>query len=515
MSRRPAKFFSSLLRSSVTNTAIRHAFQMWEGIGVLCVLVGLLSLAGLASGQINPGTPSFSAFDAHAVDTIDLQNLNISLNMPIWQKSGAFPLEFNLSANSYITTSVNGISSQFEVCSLNQSCPLSGALVGQVHVGPPSFSSQACPDNPQTNTNVYTNWTVVSSDGTIHPVNAVGVDTKGCIYGTQFTAQTLDGSGYTLTVITTATNYSIQSLYGSAGGSYPLGSITDSNGNSITATTGSNAITYTDTLGVNPAFTAGFSSNPQSLVGPFTWTDVNSNSQQVSATYTSGLTLKSAFGCSSHLDYDNTGQSLPTSISFPDGTAMGISYEPTPGGSSGQYTGRLSQLTLRTRGTVTYNYNPSSAPNDGIDCNWGIPNKLTRVTSEGTTTYMWAAVNNGNGNYGNTTTVVDNGGNATVYTFTGLTQSFGTFPSPLRADLPPDFRTSPSMISDEGKGKGYVKEQAHGSADDRGAEAVGGGAEGGGRGAGSGGIKAHDLRLESEVWRDGCERGAGSEAVAG
>ena len=34
------------------------------------------------------------------------------------------------------------------------------------------------------------------------------------------------------------------------------------------------------------------------------------------------------------------------------------------------------------------------------------------------------------------------------------------------------------MISDEGKGKGYVEEQAHGSADDRGAEAVGGGAQG-------------------------------------
>jgi len=28
------------------------------------------------------------------------------------------------------------------------------------------------------------------------------------------------------------------------------------------------------------------------------------------------------------------------------------------------------------------------------------------------------------------------------------------------------------MISDEGKGKRYVKEQAHGSADDRGAEAT-------------------------------------------
>ena len=38
--------------------------------------------------------------------------------------------------------------------------------------------------------------------------------------------------------------------------------------------------------------------------------------------------------------------------------------------------------------------------------------------------------------------------------------------------------------------------------------------KGGGRGAGSGRVKAHDLRVESEVRRDGCEPGAGSQATA-
>ncbi len=41
-------------------------------------------------------------------------------------------------------------------------------------------------------------------------------------------------------------------------------------------------------------------------------------------------------------------------------------------------------------------------------------------------------------------------------------------------DLLPVFRTSPSMISDEGKGKRYVEEPAHGSGDDWRAEAAGG-----------------------------------------
>lgn len=47
----------------------------------------------------------------------------------------------------------------------------------------------------------------------------------------------------------------------------------------------------------------------------------------------------------------------------------------------------------------------------------------------------------------------------------------------------------------------YVEEQAHGSADDRGTE-TGGGTEGGRCGAGSGCVQAHDLCLESKVWRE-------------
>src|SRR5271168_1915772 len=86
---------------------------------------------------------------------------------------------------------------------------------------------------------------------------------------------------------------------------------------------------------------------------------------------------------------------------------------------------------------------------------------------------------------------------------------------PRHGDLLPAFRTSPSMISDEGKGKGYVEEQAHGSGDDWSAETTGGGAESGGCGAGSGSIEAHDLCLEGEVRRHGCKPGAGSQAVAG
>jgi hypothetical protein len=46
---------------------------------VLATFMVLLSFGRLAVGQVNPGTPAFSAYDSHAVDTINLQNLNISV----------------------------------------------------------------------------------------------------------------------------------------------------------------------------------------------------------------------------------------------------------------------------------------------------------------------------------------------------------------------------------------------------------------------------------------------------
>src|SRR5271157_2003729 len=50
-------------------------------------------------------------------------------------------------------------------------------------------------------------------------------------------------------------------------------------------------------------------------------------------------------------------------------------------------------------------------------------------------------------------------------------------------DLLPIFRTKLSMISAKERGSGYVEEQSHRGADDRSAEATGGGAQGGGRSA--------------------------------
>src|SRR4029077_10703566 len=154
----------------------------------------------------------------------------------------------------------------------------------------------------------------------------------------------------------------------------PARTITDSNGNTLSVN--SAYTTYTDTLSTTAMTAAGVGA------APFAWTDVSTGSPQVSVTNTS-MTLQSVFGCTLISDYNIAAQSLPTSVSFPNSTTLGITYEGTFG-HTGNYTGRLGSLTLPTGGTITYAY---SGSNNGIDCGHQITPTLKRTTSDGTTEY--------------------------------------------------------------------------------------------------------------------------------
>lgn len=258
-----------------------------------------------------------------------------------------------------------------------------------------SFTHQQTYTCPGTNTHTTKawGWQISFPDGTTHLLPLTDyTDSESCL-NASFTDQTIDGSGYTLTV---TANHMV-SIYSKSGERlYDTGALTDPNGNSI-AVNNSTGV-YTDTLGLTTVTATG---------GTYSWTDVNNGAQQAYWTNTS-MELKSNFGCSV-LEYDNPGSSVPTELTYPDGTTFSIAYEPTPGGSSGQYTGRPAQITLRAGGTIQYQY---SGGNNGIDCVYQVPPTLKRITSDGTTEYDWAHITNGN-----TTTVTDQGGNKTIYTF--------------------------------------------------------------------------------------------------
>jgi RHS repeat-associated protein len=394
----------------------------------------ILLLATFAVGQ----SPTFSAIESHEVDSINLQNLTVLLSAPTISKSGAFPFSFTLNGSS---SCIAGTSWYCGIGLLKESSVgyvLKG--IGTGIVGYTAMSTNAignfyyCPDGVTETLNL-SGWVIVDNFGIHHPLPPGDyVDEWGCTSHNSFIDHTTDGSGLTLSIhaanpLTSGYSY----IYASNGmvtngGTYgpqlTNSAETDTNGNSITANYEQSSpydTTWTDTLGLtaltsHDAVTNGY--------GYYKWTDVNGGTQDITESFSTSSSIKTYFDCTGIADTNVTGKYLVTKLNYPDGTNIGFSYETN---SNGSYTGRIAGLTLRTGGSVTYAY---SGGNNGINCTYQVPPSMTRTTSDGTATYTWALLS---GNNGNTTTVTDNGGNKTVYTFTGLTATGNAAPPIIQA----------------------------------------------------------------------------------
>jgi RHS repeat-associated protein len=365
------------------------------------VLATVLSFVGPAGAQVTPGMPSFIPQNCSQYDCVNIQNLNVSLNIPVMSKSGAFPFNAATSGeDSYIGSNGSGLvpgilSTPFYTSANGNVGELTivGDAGGTVTGGVP------CPIGDGTGTATeYQGWYLITADSTRHPLPATDALYSGTNCSSSLTDTTIDGSGYTLTINSDGANYA----YSSSGAKLIGDVTTDSNGNSISYNAGTGV--FTDTLGLT-ALTANTST------GALTWTDTNGNPQTLTPTYTS-YTLKSSFGCSL-TDYTDPSVPLPTSFAFPDLTTLGLTWENNEV-TSADKTGRLAQLTLRSGSTVKFNYNPGAATSApyGFNCTYLVPNSMTRTTSDGTVTYTWAHTSTGN-----TTTVLDIGQNETIYTF--------------------------------------------------------------------------------------------------
>jgi hypothetical protein len=414
MSRSVAKLFSSRLRA-------------------LAALIAFCSFAELAMGQVNPGTPSFSAYDSGQYDTINLQNLNVGLHIPVMSKSGAFPFKLAMSGgNSYVFDSGGTLAPGIIYTSLRIAA--NNLVGGLVPVGYGTPTSATCPvaDGGGSATELGS-WHIITNDGTFHPFPATDVIYVGTTCSSSFTDTTIDGSGFTLTVTSSGGTVSVGTISTSGGATYNGDSFTDSNSNTLSysAVTGN----YTDTLGLTAATVTTSATN---VIGSIGWTDI-SGSPAVTPTYTS-YTLESSFNCSGAIDYSDSGIYLPTAFAFPDTTSLQLSWENNEVTSSYK-TGRLAKITLRSGSTVSFNYNPggvTSAPYN-LNCTYLIPNSMTRTTSDGMVTYTWTKTT-----AGNTTTRLDIGKNKTVFTFNSTpvlteVQSYvntGTVASPTYSSTP-------------------------------------------------------------------------------
>lgn len=374
----------------------------------------------------NDGIPPFSAFEPHTVDSINLQNLGIQLSAPVMNKAGALPFSFTLNGASSCSAALSwscgiGIAKgswlSFVLTGIGP-----GLAGGYKAISTIQGTFYLCPDGVTWTAN-ESGWVIVDPFGTQHPLPASDyVDQYGCTSNKTIADHTIDGSGLTLSLLAAPTITSgYEYIYDGNGLSTNVNNgvvpwyESDANGNSITTSYNSSYDTlWTDTLGLL-ALTSHDGGNNDGY-GYYKWNDANGNQQEISESFTTSSTIKTNFGCSTILDTNTTGYLL-SSVNYPDSSSMGFSYEAN---SDGTHTGRLGGITLRSGGTITYAY---SGGNNGINCTYSVPPTMTRTTQDGKSTYTWSLVNNGSGNYGNTTTVVDNGGNKTIYTFTGLTSS--------------------------------------------------------------------------------------------
>jgi RHS repeat-associated protein len=386
----------------------------------------LFAVSAVHYGQAIPGTPPFSDITG-AADKVNLGNLNVHMDFPIFHKAGrGLPFSFDMGNDSSLWVPVVSGSSTFWE-------PLNtfGWVGSGTNIGTIGFTLVTGAGFFE-----YCFFTYFDGFGTAHVFPGCALVDNGTDFPLSTT--TVDGSGYSLVAdacgilsngvcflvfsLTTVDGSSIipqnsTPVNGSSGAA--SGSIIDRNGNQITAHTNG---TFTDTLGTTAlANSGGFPANPNNLnpppaPSPYVMSYTSPKGTQASATLTYKLyRLETNFGCPGIVEF---GQStvyenyFPDRITLADGSFYQFTYEATPGFPS-SITGRLSSITLPTGGRISYSYTGS---HNGIFCSDGSTSGMTRTTPDG----IWTYTRTQGSGAASTTVVSDPQGNQTVVHFQGI-----------------------------------------------------------------------------------------------
>jgi RHS repeat-associated protein len=365
------------------------------------MLIGVVSvLFTRASAQVATGAPPFSSSTGGSIDSIDLGNLNVHIQIPIMSRAGrGLPFNYAWSYDSSIWYPTGTTAAWTPIPNWGWRSQTEAA-VGYISY---SQGETKCFDQPPGWywANTYGNFVYHDGSGTPH---GFGIHWTNCSSDNKPHSGTSgDGSGMSLNadtnIVTLKSGATINAPSQTDTGS---GTITDSNGNYISVT----PTNITDTLGSTALSITGSPSPTQ-----FSYTGPQGNAQNITITY-STFTVKTNFGCSNIAEYSASNVSLATKITLPDNTFYSISYEPTPGG--GGYTGRIQSITLPTGGTIVYTY---GSTNDGASCTDGSTVSMTRTTPDSTTAWQYSRKQVGT-NW--QTTITDPARNDTDATFNGI-----------------------------------------------------------------------------------------------
>ena len=392
---------------------------------VRSILVAACLTLGAAQcvAQVATGVYQYGAFDNHSFDSVNVGNLNVHFGVPVLNKAGRanLPFSYTIAYDSSVWTpvSLNGNLSWAPVASFGWGS-VTSPVFGYVTAAQTESQPSPCV------TDTYYDFQYHDPGGVIHsfPGSAtVEIANSGAscpASSASLNATAIDNSGYQLYFNTANTLTTVSSTSQSAS-SYPAplssrigpaaGTLTDSNGNQISADSNGN---FTDTTG-HVVLQPTSSAYSQTL----TYNDTSGNSQEVTINF-SFNTIQTAFGCSGITEYGTSLEPLVSSIILADGSSYSFTYEPTPGTSNGAVTGRIASVTLPGGGIIGYSYTGS---NNGINCADGSAAGLTRTMLSDSPNTSWTysrsvAINGSNTSHSN---VVDGIGNNYDYDFVAPT----------------------------------------------------------------------------------------------
>jgi RHS repeat-associated protein len=367
-------------------------------------------ISAFGGAQTQTGTPRFASFGGSSFDVINLGNLNVHLEFPVFSRPGrGVSFSYKLKYDSSIWSLAGTAPSQSWVPASNSGWSnQTDGLLGQISY---STSQTKCFDDLGWYWGQKTsNWRYTDGTG-VHYFPG----TSSMCGNDPASETSTDGSGYTLSAsagtVTLPSGITIAPPINVPVGN---GSITDTNGNLVNAS----STTFTDTLGT-VALTI---DSPSSVQKTYTFPGPL-GSKMITVDYTQSW-IKSAFGCT-----DGSGNTigeytatatvpLPTKITLPDSTFYSIAYEPTPGNSS-YTTGRISSVSLPSGGKITFTYG-------GANCADGSVMSITRRvyknkddanSLEGTWTYTRTPATQTAPAY---TTITDPANNQSVIDFQGI-----------------------------------------------------------------------------------------------
>ena len=369
----------------------------------LVVAFSIVALQGKCQTALS-GNPLFSTISANGIDSINIGNLNVHLDIPIYSRAGrGIPFNFVLTYDSNFWKNQNG-----QAWIPTQSFGWGTSNLGSVTYDPVQGNLCPAPSGNIHETNL-TNFVYTDPSGTPHAMNGTAVDGSMCdtIYVRSSTGSAKDGSGFSLWFIPNADG--TQSWYVTEPGGnvyWSGGLIQDRNGNQIAIGT-----TNVDTLGTTVLTKSG---NPPSV--SYTYS-APGGSKSVVVTYVSH-TIRTNFGGSYVVNsraypttqYNSTGY-LPDRVTYPDGTYYQFTYEPT-WNIPGAVTGRLATIRLPTGATISYTYGDGTTVTS-----YGAPRGLTRTTPDGAWQYS-AFPNVVNSTWISQTNVTDPSGNQKTIIFT-------------------------------------------------------------------------------------------------